>query len=1607
MKVDFINIKAVSNKLFILFFILIGNNVSAQLIADFTATPITGCAPLTVSFSDKSTGNPTTWKWVLGNGSNTTLQNPTTTYLIAGTYSITLTVTNANGSNIITKTQYITVFEKPIVNFKVRDTSGCSPLNTLFTDLSSTSIGNITSWKWDFNDGGISILQNPTNNFTTAGNYNITLKVTNNGGCSNSLTKVAYIKIYDPIRPNFSFSDPVKCKSPETISFSNTTVGPGTLSYLWNFGDGGNATTTNPTHAYLNGGTYTLKLIVKNNLGCKDSLVLRDTLKLKNVLSQIAGPDTVCLNIAAIFSNTTTPIPFNNQWNFGDGSVANAFTVSKSWSTPGNYNLKLLNRYNSCNDSVIKKVTVLALPIINFSSDDSNSCKAPLTVNFNNLSVNTSSWFWEFGDGGTSTLPNPTHIYNSNGEFDVSLTVSNSSGCNNKLTQYRFIKITKPTVNIDNAEAGGCIPYIFKPSPIYATVDGVASYYWDFGNGITSTDRNPTMIYTNLGNYNIKLIITTNDGCIDSAILINGVKTGTSPIVNFNASPVLQCAGATINFSDLSNPSDRWLWNFGNGQTSTLKNPQFAYADTGKYSVKLTAWNNGCSDTLRKNNFITILVSVSKFNPVFNCINKKQVSLNDSSVMPLTWYWDFGDGSTSVIQNPTHIFAQYQTYQVSLTTTNGNCTNTKTIPITLINEIPDFTISKNALCKTDSILLKTTGINNANIKKYSWIFGDGLSDSSSVSQLYHVYNTAGVFNIKLIIEDNNGCMDSIVKNNIIQVNGPKAGYYINALGGCKNQTVNFIDSSKTINNNNNIVTRFWDFGDGQTQTFTGPFPALIPHIYNANGSYYPFLKIIDSSGCSDSIMKLLPLTISKPIAKFFASYAIVCTTDSVIFRNTSTGNSLNYLWNFGDGTFSTAIFPKKLYPTAGTYTVKLLVTDNNGCKDSFQIFNYIKVADTRASFMVNDSFGYCIPFQVDFTNTSTNATSQSWDFGDGATSSAINPTYYYTSPGIYFVTLTTKRSINCSSTFIKKIEVRAPSAAISYSPLNGCSPLDLIFKITTQDELIYIWDFKDGNILRTTDSIIIHRYNELGKFIPTLLIKDTSGCVIPISGIDTIKLFKSNVNFYATDSLFCDNGIVQFTNSTITSGIIRSYQWDFGDGTVSVMQHPVHQFVALGQYTIKLKAVTIYGCEDSLVKINYIKVVKKPQIQISGTTTFCGSTGVVLQGLLLSIDTSAIFWKWKFHNGSVAQTQNSPTFQYNNPGIYPVQLSVINSSGCTDTSDAQIIINPMPTTFSGNDTVICLNNILQLQASGADFYNWFPATNLSCSNCSNPIANLSNSTTYFVKGSSNQGCEKTDSINIIVKKPFSLSGLQNTAAVCSSTKLQLNVTGAERYQWHPPTGLNNASINNPLVTTTNNIIYKIIGYDDANCFKDSATININVNATPSVNAGVDKTLLLGQSLTLAPNFSTDVTTWLWTPASNLSCSNCPNPVVTPVNNTTYKLTVTNVNGCTASDEVFIQIACNKNNLFLPNAFTPNNTSRNNAFYPITIGSLKIISFRVFDRLGQMVFQNINFFSNDKTAGWDGLFKGKPANTGAYIYTIEMSCTNNQIIKLNGNILLLR
>ncbi len=160
-------------------------------VAAFSGASTSGKVPLTVAFTDKSTGTPTKWKWTFGDGTISTVKNPTHKYSKAGSYTVALTATNSAGSNTVTKTDYIKVVTKPVASFSAKPTSGKAPLMVAFND---TSTGIPTSWKWTFGDGKTSTEQNPKHQYLQEGNYKVTLTVTNAAG-SSTATKTNYIKV--------------------------------------------------------------------------------------------------------------------------------------------------------------------------------------------------------------------------------------------------------------------------------------------------------------------------------------------------------------------------------------------------------------------------------------------------------------------------------------------------------------------------------------------------------------------------------------------------------------------------------------------------------------------------------------------------------------------------------------------------------------------------------------------------------------------------------------------------------------------------------------------------------------------------------------------------------------------------------------------------------------------------------------------------------------------------------------------------------------------------------------------------------------------------------------------------------------------------------------------------------------------------------------------------------------------------------------------------------------------------------------------------------------------------------------------------------------------
>src|SRR4029079_2266254 len=235
----------------ILFVVLISGSPSfSQPSAAFTATPISGCSPIVVQFTDQSTGDPAEWKWDHGNGVISFRQNPSTTYFNAGTYNIKLVVRNSSGADSIVQDQFITVYPNPVVDFSASDTSGCFPLSVQFSDLSTTQTGSITSYSWDFGDGDTSSLSSPLHTYISSGSFSVTLRVNNSYGCTRTFSKTKYISIIGGVTADFTNTNPPKCIAPVTVNFSNTSNGPGSLSYTWNFGDGSNSNAADPVHTY-------------------------------------------------------------------------------------------------------------------------------------------------------------------------------------------------------------------------------------------------------------------------------------------------------------------------------------------------------------------------------------------------------------------------------------------------------------------------------------------------------------------------------------------------------------------------------------------------------------------------------------------------------------------------------------------------------------------------------------------------------------------------------------------------------------------------------------------------------------------------------------------------------------------------------------------------------------------------------------------------------------------------------------------------------------------------------------------------------------------------------------------------------------------------------------------------------------------------------------------------------------------------------------------------------------------------------------------------------------------------------------------------------------
>ena len=1581
-------------------------NVLSQPVANFSGSPLSGCAPLVVSFTDLSTGNPTYWKWDLGNGTTSFFQNASVTYFVPGIYNIKLYVRNLAGADSLTRSQYITVSANPVTDFIGTPLTGCFPLPVQFTDLSSPVSGSIDTRQWDFGDGNSSTVQNPLHVYTGSGNYNVSLLVKNTAGCTKSLTKINYISINTGVHADFTQIVPNSCNPPVTVNFQNLSTGIGLLNYQWDFGDGGTSTLVNPPHTYTVAGTYNVKLIVTNSAGCTDTMTRLNAITIGSVSPTFTIADSICVGIQVPINNTSTPTPASVMWRFGDGTTSTDFNPVKSYLSAGTYIVKLVDNFGACSDSTSKTITVLNKPTLTFTGDHLGACKPPLTVNFTSSIIGATSFYWDFGDGGTSTSPNPTHTYNSMGSFDVTLIASNAVGCTDTLKRSDYINIQSPEVDFPDLPIDGCAPLSGILVPHIVSVDPVISFAWDLGDGTTSTLPAPSHTWTNPGTYNIQLIITTAGGCSDTANVQPGVLVGVKPVPNFVATPLIACASTPIQFTDLSTGNaDQWLWVFGDGEISRAPNPAHLYSDTGIFTVTLYVWNRGCRDTITFIDYIYIKAPIADFTSTYSCANPYQRQFHDHSIAADTWHWDFGDGTTSDLLNPSHVYSAAGVYQVSLTVTNFStgCSYTKTKEVDLIIERADFAADDSDLCLGSMASFHARNMNPANILHYRWNFGDGTNTLDTTGIETHLYTSSGSYTVSLIIYNILGCTDTLVKQQYIFVGKPSASFRTATPGTCINTPVMFVDSSRA-DLLHPLVSWIWYYGDGNIDALTGP---PFRHSYAASGIYTVKLVVVDNRGCTDTINLLNYVNVSKPIALFASNDTVSCPNKPVNFSSYSTGPNLTYHWDFGDGSTSNQFNPAHQYAADGIYTVKLFITDSYGCSDSMTRLSYIRIISPHADFSMSDSISTCPPLIVTFTNLSNNFVSIQWDFGDGTTSNLDAPSHFYSSTGIFNVKLTVTSRGGCTNVKIKQVIVNGPVGSFTYSNIIGCAPLLTTFHAHTPDHLTFIWDFNDGSTINTPDSNITHSFSTPGAYLPKLILVDPNGCQVPIVGTDSIHVFGALARYNITDGVVCDSGFVHFINNSIVIGTIQSYFWSFGDGTTSTSASPAtHFYTSTGLYNTYMIVTTTSGCTDTAYNPIPVKVVSTPKIRIGGDSSSCVPASLLFLGQVVVADTSSLSWHWNFGNGNVSNVQNPSTQVYSTAGSYSVTTYAINSSGCIDTVIKPIQVYPLPTINAGPDTRICRGQTYQLNAFGASAYSWSPATGLSCTNCSNPLARPDTTTHYLVSGISSFGCSSSGTVLINVQQPFQMS-VGSPDTICIGKSIMLSANGADRYAWIPGTGLNNPAIHNPVATPDHSTTYQVVGSDVYGCFKDTGYITVNVYPIPVVTAGTDRTINVGQSVTITPVVSPDVTSAAWSPPTGIVSYNFPSIVAKPTVTTEYHIQVANAGHCIAKDKITIYVICNDANVFIPNTFSPNGDGVNDIFYIRGSGVFRIKMLRIFNRWGEVVYEGSNINPNDPITGWDGTFKGKKLTPDVFVYTAEVVCENNSTLTYKGNVTLIK
>ncbi len=1253
-----------------------------QNVAEFSVDTLSTslCEGGTVAFVDSSYSFATIeeWHWDFGDGSTSTLQNPTHTYTAPGEYDASLYIIGRDGCQSELATYTILIHAYPEAEFTYEEL--CVGEEIQFQDASTISYGTIDEWSWDFGDGSTSTLQNPTHSYSTPGIYTVKLLV-GSGGCKDSITHE--VEVF-PI-PEADFLAEDVCFGFPMIFVNNSSIqgGGGGLSWYWDFGDGQTSTEQNPIHTYEYPDEFEVTLVVTSAEGCIDSITQEVEVFLNPPIEFSITSN--CMGYTVVLEDETVGEIIGWEWDVdSDGTIDyTAPVVSHTYPDSGTYEITLtVTNINGCKSELTRSVTLGVTATAAFESSD--ACLGD-SIYFKDLSSPVpEKWEWDFGDGQTSTEQNPSHYYSNPGTYDVHLKIT-AGGCEQEVTKTITVK-PAPKASFTAADIcyGDTIAFA-NTTTIPGGIDTVI-WHWDFGDGSMSDVRDTTHFYAEPGTYEVILSAATASGCVD--VDTQSVEVYAAPTSSFLIES--NCLSYDVTLIDNSTGNIKSIgWDIdedGNIDFDTTR-LDHTFPGAGTYPISLyVVTEDGCKDDTT----ITITLGTmpnAEFEVQDVCLGDTAIFIDNSTPTPPAWHWDLGDGTKSTDQNPQHIYTNAGEYTVQLIVGSGNCADTMEHKITVF-PTPDVSFTVDDVCYgTEVQFMNTTSTQGITVAEWQWDYGDGNVGNNRDGN--HVYADSGIYEVILQGATDNACVDrDTQKVEVFPL--PLASAIIE--DSCQSYEVRFIDKSA-----GSIISREWDIGnDGSIDYNTSEFT----HDFQAPGDYEVHLQVINAQGCIDDTVFQVSL-----YEGFTAAFDVqdACFGNWTHFFDRTEPAPDTWEWHFGDGDTSTAPNPVHYYADSGSYIVKLYVTSGE-CIDSIEKKIYINKS-LKVDFTAED---VCVGEGMQFVNNSTDFESTikeyQWDFGDGTMSVERAPLHIYDEPGTYQVSLRVTSDKNCVDSLTKEVVVHAAPLA-SFVVEDSCMSyaVELIGK-TPGNILSWEWDIDGDGTVDLNGKNAAYTFQGPGTYPVSLRVRNENGCVDDTTMTIRLGVLPS-IGFEATE--VCLGELTRFTD--LTEPAPDSWHWEFGDGNFSEEQNPTYTYTEAGDYQVLL-VIEVAGCTDSLMQ--HVRVNPLPLVDFAGTDLIgCDSICAKLEDISTIASGEIVSRQWHFSDGS-QKTGEEIVACYtgvNTAKHISVSLTVTSDKACANTVQKPdfISVYPSPTAaFTMNPPVADVHNTIQFINESQDGSAW-------------------------------------------------------------------------------------------------------------------------------------------------------------------------------------------------------------------------------------------------------------------------------------------------------------